>query len=195
VLAALADRRNQRSANIIRLALFTGARRGEVLKATWDQFDLAAGVWTKLAPRTKQRKLHRVPLSAPARQVLADMRATSTSTGPLFPAPDGDGTQGDVKKAWQGVCEAAGITGLRFHDLRHSFASSLAGSGHSLPIIGKMLGHSSTATTQRYAHLLDDPLRAAADTVGRIHTAASGRGEGIAPDAGAEVHPLRSRRK
>ena len=59
-MAALASHRQQTSANVVRLLLLTGARRGEVLSATWDQFDLATGVWTKLAARTKQKKLHRV---------------------------------------------------------------------------------------------------------------------------------------
>jgi integrase len=55
----------------------------------------------------------------------------------------------------------AGLTNVRLHDLRHTFASILASSGRSLPIIGALLGHTQPATTARYAHLADDPLRAA----------------------------------
>jgi integrase len=74
---ALAVHPNQAAANAIRLLLLTGARRGEVLGATWDQFDLEEGVWTKAASFTKQKKLHRVPLSAPARQLLAEIKAAA----------------------------------------------------------------------------------------------------------------------
>ena len=71
---ALATHPEKISANAIRLLMLTGARRGEVLSATWDQFDLAAGVWTKPSAHTKQNKVHRVPLSAPARALIADMK-------------------------------------------------------------------------------------------------------------------------
>jgi len=57
---------------------------------------------------------------------------------------------------------------VRIHDLRHSYASILASAGLSLPIIGRLLGHTQAATTQRYAHLMDDPLRAATERVGAI---------------------------
>ena len=66
------------------------------------------------------------------------------------------------------ICKAAGIEGLRLHDLRHSFASVAAAGGASLPIIGKLLGHTQTATTARYAHLDVDPLREVAERVGAI---------------------------
>ena len=64
------------------------------------------------------------------------------------------------------MTRAAGLDGLRLHDLRHSFASIGAAGSLSLPIIGGLLGHSQPATTQRYAHLGDDPMRAAAETIG-----------------------------
>jgi integrase len=72
---ALAEHKNHEGSNAIRLLLLTGARRGEVLKATWDQFDLKAGVWTKPGAMTKQNTEHRVPLSVPALQLLVEMRA------------------------------------------------------------------------------------------------------------------------
>ena len=71
---ALRDCKDQQAANIIRLLLLTGARRGEVQAARWDQFNLAGGVWTKPGATTKQKTEHRVPLSAPARQLLAELR-------------------------------------------------------------------------------------------------------------------------
>jgi site-specific recombinase XerD len=81
------------------------------------------------------------------------------------PAPT---TEHDIGGVWRSVCREAGITGLRPHDLRHHFASMLVSSGHSLPIIGQLLGHSQVSTTQRYAHLFDDVLKAATEKVGEI---------------------------
>jgi integrase len=73
-----------------------------------------------------------------------------------------------VHDAWQRICKTAGIEGLRVHDLRHSFASTLASGGASLPLIGALLGHTQPQTTARYAHLFDDPLRRATEQVGAI---------------------------
>ena len=156
VMGALASHPHQSSANVIRLLLLTGARRGEVLGATWDQFDLQTGVWVKPAATTKQNKLHRVPLSAPARQLLSEMHAKSDGPA-LFPGRRGNDRQTDLKRFWASICKTAGVHGVRVHDLRHSYASYLASAGLSLPVIGALLGHSSPMTTQRYAHLLDDP--------------------------------------
>ncbi|MEL6290619.1 MAG: tyrosine-type recombinase/integrase [Pseudomonadota bacterium] len=68
---------------------------------------------------------------------------------------------------WSVVRDRAGLEGVRLHDLRHSFASIAAGNGASLPIIGRMLGHSTPLTTQRYAHLVQDTVRDANEEVGR----------------------------
>jgi len=74
----------------------------------------------------------------------------------------------EVKAAWAAICKAAQIKDLRIHDLRHSYASQLVSAGFSLPIIGALLGHTQPATTARYAHLADDPLRRATETVGAV---------------------------
>ena len=169
----------------MRLLLLTGARRGEVLSMTWDQIDFENGTWTKPSAHTKQKKTHHVPLSAPALQLLADMRGTSNSEY-VFP---GRGTEhrSDLKKPWASICDVAGIEKLRLHDLRHSYASLAAAGGASLPIIGKLLGHTQVATTGRYAHLDVDPLREVAERVGAI---VAGAGK-----PGAEVKELpRTRR-
>jgi len=186
--ATLAKHKNKASANAIRLLLLTGARRGEVLGATWDQFDLSAGVWTKPSAHTKQKREHRVPLSGPARQLLAEMYVTAESATKkdkkeispyVFPSSADGKAQGDLKHFWASTCTAAEISGVRVHDLRHTYASVLASGGQSLPIIGQLLGHTNPNTTARYAHLFDDPLRTAteraAKTIAPSATAKSGR--------------------
>jgi integrase len=188
---ALAVYPNQVAANAVRLLLLTGARRGEVLGATWDQFDLATGIWVKPSTHTKQKREHRVPISAPARQLLADMRAAAevhakakerVPSKYLFPTRVGDGPM-VVITAWAGLCKAAALEGVRLHDLRHTYASVLASAGLSLPVIGALLGHTQPGTTARYAHLFDDPLRAATERVGAIVTGADNSG-------GADVVPI-----
>ncbi len=77
LLVALSAHRNQQSANVIRLALLTGARQGELLLATWGQIDLGRGVWSKPASMTKQRKLHVIPLNGPALELLHSMKAAA----------------------------------------------------------------------------------------------------------------------
>jgi integrase len=90
----------------------------------------------------------------------------------LFPGRF-NGHRIELKADWAAVCKAARLKDVRIHDLRHSFASLLAGSGHSLPIIGALLGHSQAATTSRYAHLADDPLRKASQVAGSLIEAGS----------------------
>jgi integrase len=156
--------------NIIRLLLLCGARSGEVFSMRWTDLDLAQGVWTKPASTTKQKADHTAPLSAPARQLLSEIRQQQTGKHTyVFPSSNNPtGHTVTVERAWATICRTAGITGLRVHDLRHSFASQLASSGASLPLIGALLGHSNPATTHRYAHLFDDPQRAAVERVAAI---------------------------
>ena len=99
--AALAALGDQQAANIFRLLLLTGARRGEVQAMRWDQIDLAAGVWTKPGSTTKQKTEHRVPLSAPALQLLAGLERPGEY---VFPGRDGEGHRVEVKAQWANVC-------------------------------------------------------------------------------------------
>lgn len=171
--AALEQHPDQQGADIVRLCLLTGCRSHEAMSARWDAIDLEAGVWTKPGATTKQKTDHVVPLSAPVRQLLANLRRQTNSVW-VFPAPDsGTGHRVTIAKSWRLLCKAAKITGLRVHDLRHSFASQLASEGASLPLIGSLLGHTQPQTTARYAHLFDDPQREALERVGQILT---GRG-------------------
>jgi integrase len=177
---ALAACPDQQGANIVRLLLLTGARSGEAKALRWGQLDLKIGTWTKPGATTKQKTLHRVPLSAPAWQLLVELEAGQGAAEFVFPGRNGS-PRVDIKKTWASLCTAARISGARIHDLRHTYASVLASSGHSLPIIGSLLGHTQPITTARYSHLQDDPLRQATDRAGAI---LSGR-------PGAEIVPIK----
>src|SRR5262249_30716741 len=120
-IAALARTLNEHSeptsASAIKLLMLTGARRGEVLGATWEMFELENGVWTKPSAHTKQRRLHRVPLSGPAIQLLTEMKeeaerkakANGTPINPfVFPGANGKPLT-DIKRTWGSVCRKAGL--------------------------------------------------------------------------------------
>jgi integrase len=157
---------NQIAANAIRLQLLTGARIGEVLTATWGDFDLARGVWTKPSHHTKQKRTEHLPLSMAAIDLLSRMRDRSSGKH-LFPGRTPDRPLTELKRFWSQVCEAAELRDYRIHDNRHTHASHLVSSGLSLTIVGRLLGHTNPTTTQRYAHLADTPLREAAEVMAR----------------------------
>jgi integrase len=182
---------DQQAANALRLIALTGSRKGEVLKATWEEFDLDRGDWTKPSHHTKQKKLEHVPLSEVVIALLARMRPEN-ATGPLFIGRDGKAARVSLRKPWTQVCKAAGLAEaielsgkrrekitkwkplIRVHDLRHTFASHLVSKGTSLQIVGKLIGHTQASTTMRYAHLADGALRDAANNFGKIFDGAKG---------------------
>ena len=168
---------DKQAANIIRLLLLTGARRNEVQAMRWADLDLTEGNWTKPGATTKQKTVQRVPLSAPAIQLLMEIRLQAAVNAKLkkrdvseFVFPSKGGHRIEIKDQWAEICEAAGIVGARIHDLRHTYASVLASAGLSLPVIGALLGHTQMQTTMRYSHLFDDPLRKATERAGAIVT-------------------------
>jgi integrase len=167
--AALDAYPDQEVADVFRLLRGCGARKGEATRARWDQFALldVAGqaTWTKPHTMTKQARMHRVPLSEPARLLLLRRRERSTGSPLVFPGT-GNGPP-DLRYAWRALCKTAGLVGVRIHDLRHSFASDLVNSASSLPVIGALLGHTSPAVTARYSHLQDAALRAAVNRISR----------------------------
>src|SRR5262252_8989854 len=106
----LATYHNVEIANAIQLLLLTGARKSEVLSATWSQFDFGAGTWTKPGATTKQKTDHSIPLSAPARQLLAQIREHNSSPKFVFPGPGPTGRRTSVKRDWEQICKVAAIT-------------------------------------------------------------------------------------
>jgi integrase len=127
-----------------------------------------------------------VVLSAPALEILAALPRLSAY---VIAGADPKLPRSDLKRPWTLVCRRAGLEGLRLHDLRHSFASVGAGAGLGLPIIGKLLGHASPATTAKYAHLDSDPVRRATNAIGATIAAAMAR-----KPEGENVVKLKARR-
>ena len=146
----------------IRLLLLTGARLREILTAKWDYLDVERGVL--FLPDSKTGKKP-IVLSAPALAVLADLPRLAGNPF-IFPGQRDNAPRANLRDPWIAVTRAAGLEGLRLHDLRHSYASVGVAASLGLPIIGKLLGHAHAATTQRYAHLGNDPVRAAAEMIG-----------------------------
>ena len=166
---ALANDEDQRAAGIIRLCMLTGARLGEARTATFDQFNLDLAIWTKQAAYTKQRRTHRVPISHEAVALIRLRRDAVPKGCPfLFPGDVEGQPVIELKRFWARMRARAEIPDVRIHDLRHTFASLLVSGGASLEMIGKLLGHTQSGTTQRYAHLIESPLRAGVNAVGEM---------------------------
>jgi len=155
------------TAYVFKFLILTGARKGEALGATWDQFDLEKGVWTKPSHLTKQKKKEHLPLSEKAVEVLQIVKKrTPKGSVYVFPGRIEGLPLKEIKTFWRTALKEAKLDNIRIHDLRHTHASHLVSSGLSLSIVGKLLGHTQASTTQRYAHLADAPLRHAAELFG-----------------------------
>jgi len=146
--------------------MLTGARVGEVRQARFEDFNLEHLSWTKPASTTKQRRVHRVPISDEAAAIVRQRRIAVVKGSPwLFPGDTPGQPVQEIRRFWARIQKDIGIEDVRIHDLRHTFASLLVSGGASLEMIGKLLGHSQMQTTQRYAHLMDSPLRAGVGAV------------------------------
>jgi integrase len=147
----------------IRLLILTGCRLSEILPIRWEWIDFERGCL--LLPDSKTGR-KTVPLGAPALRVLTELPRKDDSPY-VLPAERGNGHFIGIQKPWQRVRKAAGLDDVRVHDLRHSFASIAVSGGDSLYLVGKVLGHRQSRTTERYAHLKDDNVRAVADRTSR----------------------------
>ena len=162
------DRHSDRmTAYVFKFLILTGARKGEALGATWDQFDLEKGVWTKPSHLTKQKKKEHLPLSEKAVKILQIVKKRIPKGSVyVFPGRIEGQPLKEIKTFWKTALKEAKLENVRIHDLRHTHASHLVSSGLSLSIVGKLLGQTQASTTQRYAHLADEPLRHAAELFG-----------------------------
>jgi integrase len=141
------------------LLIFTGARLSEILTLRWAWIDLTQGVARLPDSKTGAKNLYLPP------GALAVLAALPHMVGnPYVLAGDRPGGHFvGIQKPWQRVRALAGLSDLRIHDMRHAFASAAVAGGDSLFIVGKLLGHRQSSTTERYAHLAPDPARAVAD--------------------------------
>lgn len=148
----------------LRLLILTGARLSEVLTLEWAHVDLERRMLFLPDSKTGQKP---IILADAAVDILTAIPRLAGNPYVIAGKNNGQHLK-NLQKPWYVVRKLAGLDGLRLHDLRHTFASFAVGSGGSLPIIGRALGHSQPSTTQRYAHLADDPVRKLTETTGAL---------------------------
>jgi integrase len=169
--AAINAEPNEVARRALWLYLLSGARRQELLGARWDDIDFGRKVLR--LPTTKAGRSHEIPLSAPALAVLQDMPRAKDNPF-VFPGRKPKRPLVNITKPWHRVRKAAGVEDVRLHDLRRTVGSWLATAGNSLPLIGKVLNHSSVSTTAIYARLAESQPRAALEKLGEELTAKAG---------------------
>jgi integrase len=186
---------------VIKLAMSTGSRSGEIYAAVWDHIDLRKATWARPPSSVKQKDWHFLPLNSEALSQLVGLHqraeteaaATGRPISPwVFPSRNSDsGHLTNIRRSWRRALKMAGLQqrDLRIHDLRHLFASHLVSSGVGLPIVGSLLGHRLARTTQRYAHVALDAGRLASE---RYASFVAGLTNGEPP---AEVTGMPQRRR
>lgn len=177
--AALQSEPNMNLRDLVWLLLLTGARRSNVQAMRWADVQLGSNpVWTIPAADTKSGRRQTIPLVAAAVKILQDRQAAlGDVAGFVFPADSKTGHLQEPRGAWLRLLERAGLSGLRLHDLRRTLGSWQAGTGASLAVIGKTLGHSSPDVTQVYARLDISPVRAAVEKAVAAMQRAGAKGE------------------
>ena len=174
----------------IRLLVFTGARKSEIQGLRWEEVNLERGM---LRLRTSKTGAKRIHLNAPAMELLANLPKLQGNPHVIVGAKPGRHLS-NLEHSWQSVRRLAELEDVRIHDLRHSFASIAVSGGASLPIIGGLLSHTQAATTQRYAHLSESPLRATSEMVGKRIASAMNKREASKPKPADHAAARRRRR-
>lgn len=160
------------AAAAVRLLILTGARLREILHLTWINVDIERGLLFLDDSKTGKKS---IVLNAPALQVLAELpRLGKFVIAGRYAGTEDEAPRADLKRPWQAITKHADLEGLRIHDLRHSHTSVGVGTGIGLKIVGAILGHKNAATTEKYAHLWDDPVRRASERIGSEIAAAMG---------------------
>ena len=157
LLVAIEAEPNTTIADFARLCLWLGQRRGNIASMRWNELDLNRGIWAIPGAKFKTHKPLVVPLAQPAIDVLKGRKQDGEY---VFPGAGEGGHLVEPKAGWKRILDRAGLHNIHLHDLRHNVASWAVQNGASLYAVGKVLGHANQATTQRYAHLALDPLRA-----------------------------------
>lgn len=158
-------------ASALKLLLFTGTRKSEILTLTWDNVNLADKAI--FLPETKNGEPRKVLLNDLAMELLEKMKAHRIEGNPfVFPCPGGAGHIVDPRRVFEQALKMAKIADFHIHDLRHTYASILVNAGVPLYNVKELLGHKDITVTQRYSHLADASLRAStAKVADRIRSA------------------------
>lgn len=167
---------------VCQVALFllaTGARLSEALQAEWNQIDKQSRVWRIPATNSKSKKIRPVPLNDSALEVLERLGSEGSSDYVFINLRTQERLTA-INKVWGRLRVKAGLPHLRLHDLRHQYASHLVNAGHTIYEVQKILGHSDTKVTERYAHLSLDTLQAAANSAS-VAMRAAGTGLAVVP--------------
>lgn len=160
LINALRNDENVQAAKAIELLLLTGARRNEITQARWEHVNLQQK--TLLVPLSKSGKPRTISLNKAACYLISRLPSRGESPW-LFPSPITGRPYPALYYPWVRIRKRAGLTNLRLHDLRHSYASNLVNGGVSLYVVQQLLGHTNPRTTQRYAHLEQETLAKAAE--------------------------------
>ena len=179
LMAAVRESDSGMLQHIVLFLLYTGARKREVLDATWADVDWSRKSWR--IPKTKSGKIRHIPLSAGAMQLLSTLQEMTEQLGGMnsvakgqlatrhiFANPQTGVPYRSFYYSWDSARKRAGLPDLRVHDLRHSFASFLVNAGRSLYEVQELLGHADIRTTSRYAHLSRERLFEAVEAVPQL---------------------------
>jgi integrase len=179
-----AEGRHKVALGIIRLLALSGARRNEIARLQWAEVDTGRSTLRLKDSKTGAKV---IPLGAAALSMLLSLPKSNSTY--VFPDPsDPECPFRGLFYAWSCIRDRANLPGVRIHDLRHSFASAGLASGQALPMIGKLLGHAQVSTTARYAHLADNPVKAAADRISEaVEAAMAGKSADVRDMAGRKV--------
>ena len=161
------EKENTESAYVVAailLLIATGCRLSEILTLEWKHVDQDGGYF-RLPDSKTGAKL--VPLNSMALGIMSMLVQQPDNPYVIVGRNAGDHLV-NLEKPWRRIRKRADLNDVRLHDLRHTFASVGAGLGEGLPIIGKLLGHTQSQTTQRYAHLDSDPLAKASERIGSV---------------------------
>jgi len=160
----------EQTARLVKFALFTGLRRGELFKLKWDDVDFERSLLTLVDPKGTVSKT--IPISSEALEIL---RGLPVDAEYVFPGVNGGmRSKSSVRDTWKSMKSHAGIPAdFRWHGIRHSFASWLVSNGVDLAVVQQLMTHKHASTTQRYAHLMPGAVKDAANKSGKLFASAT----------------------